>query len=42
MGGRGKGGVLSDCWLLDMIRGIGDKVRKKIEVYMQVQSVISH
>ena len=29
MGGCSDMYVLSDCWLLDVIRGIGEKVRKK-------------
>ena len=32
MGGYGSGGkILSDCWLLDVKRGIGEKVRKNRE-----------
>ena len=31
MGGNGDKGVLSDSWLLDVKRGIGEKVRKKRE-----------
>ena len=35
MGGYGERGILSDCWLLDVIRGIGEKVRNKKEGEMQ-------
>ena len=42
MGGYGNDGVLSDCWLLDVIRGIGEKVRKKREGEMQLELMISH
>ena len=31
MGGDSDDGVLSDCWLLDVKTGIGEKVRKKRE-----------
>ena len=31
MGGDGNDGVLSDCWLLDVNQGIGEKVRKERE-----------
>ena len=31
LGGYGERGILNDCWLLDVIRGIGEKVRKKKE-----------
>ena len=34
--------VLSDCWLLDVKRGIGEKVRRKREGEMQLESMISH
>ena len=35
IGGYGYKGVLSDCWLLDVMRGIGQKVRRR-EVMSEV------
>ena len=41
LGGHSRSGkVLSDCWLLDVLRGIGEKVRKKSEGEMQLESMI--
>ena len=34
--------VLSDCWLLDVIRGIGEKVRKKREGELWLALVIGN
>ena len=42
MGGYGSDGVLSDCWLLDVMRGIGEKVRKKREGEIQPELMLSH
>ena len=43
VGGNGGGGVvLSDCWLLDVKRGIGEKVRKKREGEIQSELMLSH
>ena len=42
MGGSGDGKVLSDCWLLDVKRGIGEKVRKKREGEIQSELMLSH
>ena len=42
MGGYSDDGVLSDCWLLDVMRGIGEKVRRKREGEMQLESMTSH
>ena len=41
MGGNGDAGVLSDCWLLDVKRGIGE-VRKKREGAIQSELMLSH
>ena len=42
MGGCSDGKVLSDCWLLDVNRGIGEKVRKKREGEIQSELMLSH
>ena len=42
MGGNGDKGVMSDCWLLDVNRGIGEKVRKKREGQIQSELMLSH
>ena len=42
MGGFRDGKVLSDCWLLDVNRGIGEKVRKKREIEIQSELMLSH
>ena len=41
MGGNG-GVVLSDCWLLDVKRGIGEKVRKMREIEIRSELMLSH
>ena len=42
VGGNGGVVVLSDCWLLDVKRGIGEKVRKKREGEIQSELMLSH
>ena len=42
MGGFSGLKVLSDCWLLDVNRGIGEKVRKKREIEIQSELMLSH
>ena len=42
MGGFSDTQVLSDCWLLDVLRGVGEEVRKKREGEMQSKSMIFH
>ena len=41
MGGFSDGIFLSDCWLLDVKRGIGE-VRKKREEEIQSELMLSH
>ena len=41
-GNNGHDGVLSDCWLLDVNKGIGEKVRKKREGEIQSELMFSH
>ena len=41
MGGFGVK-VLSDCWLLDVKRGIGEKVSKEREGEIQSELMLSH
>jgi hypothetical protein len=38
MGGYGSDGVLDDCWLLDVNRGVAEKVRKKDDRETQLDS----
>ena len=42
MRGFSDGKVLSDCWLLDVKRGIGEKVRKMREIEIQSELMLSH
>ena len=42
MGGSGDRKVLSDCWLLDVKRGTGEKVRKNREGEIQSELMLSH
>ena len=42
MGGYIGDGVLSDCWLLDVKRSIYEKVRKKREIEIQSELMLSH
>ena len=42
LGGHGARDILSDCWLLDVMRGIGEKVRKRREGEMQLEMMIGH
>ena len=41
MGGY-DGNVVSDCWLLDVKRGIGEKVRKERQGEIQSELMLSH
>ena len=41
LGGYGDESVLSDCWLLDVMRGIGEKVRNR-KGRNSIRLVINH
>ena len=42
LGGSSGREAVSDCWLLDVNRGIGDRVRNKADGEMQLELMVSH